>query len=180
MTWDTIFEVAARVNSFGWIAEFSIPFKSLRFNDNEPYQIWGFNVWRVRKQSREVTYWSLVDQNYQMIRLDKGGALIGMKSIKSGRNLSLLPYVTARNINSPDLDTGDRVVENEINPGLDLKYGVTSDLTLDLTINPDFGQVEIDEEQINVDKRYEIQLEEKRPFFLENTNLFQAPYYQLF
>jgi hypothetical protein len=174
-TWDTIFKVAARINNYGWVAEFSIPYKSLRFTDELSFQIWGFNVWRMQKKSREISYWSLVNQDYQIYRLDKGGVLIGMKNIESGHNLNLLPYVTNRNITS---DTVRNKTDFEL--GLDLKYGVTSDLTLDWTINPDFGQVEIDEEQINLDKRYEIQLEEKRPFFLENTNLFQTPFYQLF
>jgi hypothetical protein len=116
-----------------------------------------------------------VDQNYQMIRLDKGGVLIGMRQISSGHSLNLLPYVTTRTIQS-----FSEPAESDFDGGLDLKYGLTSDLWLDATLNPDFGQVEIDEEQINLDKRYEIQIEEKRPFFLENTNLFQMPFYQLF
>ena len=174
-TWDTIFKVAARINHYGWVAEFAIPYNSIRFTDELAFQIWGFNVWRFRKKNREFSYWSLVDQNYQKYRLDKGGVLIGMKKIKSGHNLNLLPFVTIR-----DIATLSPSHEKDFDAGLDLKYGISSDLTLDLTVNPDFGQVEIDEEQINLDKRYEIQLEEKRPFFLENTNLFQTPFYQLF
>lgn len=175
LTWDAIFKVAARKNQYGWIAEFQIPFTSLRFNDHLREQIWGFNAWRIRKQTREISYWSLVDQNYQMIRLDKGGVIVGLHRLSGGHHLDLLPYITTRNIKHKIESDG-----TEFKPGLDLKYGLTSDLTFNLTLNPDFGQVEIDEEQINLDKRYEIQLEEKRPFFLENTNLFQTPFYQLF
>jgi len=174
LTWDTIFQVAARRNEYGWIAEFKIPFTSLRFNSGLHNNTWGLNVWRVRKKNREISYWALVDQNYQMVRLDKGGVLTGLSGIEGGHQLRLLPYFTLRG------EDELRLKESEANPGLDLKYGLTSDLTFDLTLNPDFGQVEIDEEQINLDKRYEIQLEEKRPFFLENTNLFQTPFYQLF
>ncbi len=174
LSWDTIFKVAARRNDFGWVAEFAIPFTSIRFTDDLRYQVWGFNVWRIHKENREVNFWSLVDQNYQVLRLDKGGVLIGMQNIHQGQNLSLLPYITTRNITSPDSR------ETDAEAGIDIKYGLTSDLTMDLTINSDFGQVEIDQEQINLDKRYEIQLDEKRPFFLENTNLFQTPFYQLF
>ena len=175
MTWDGIFKVAARRNRYGWVAEFAIPYKTLRFEDNLRYQIWGFNVWRVRKKSREESYWSLVDQNYLPFRLDRGGVLIGMKNVQSGHHLNLLPYTTAKHNKS--FGSNQTV---DFNAGLDLKYNITSDLTLDLTANPDFGQVEIDEEQINLDKRFEVQLEEKRPFFLESTNLFQSPFYQLF
>jgi hypothetical protein len=173
-TWDGIFNVAARRNNYGWVAEFAIPFTTLRFTDELRYQIWGFNVWRIRKKYREISYWSLVSQDYHLVQLDQGGALVGMRDLHSGHHLELLPYVTARNITQP---SGK---ENDLDPGIDIKYGLTSDLTLDATINPDFGQVEIDEEQINVDKRYEIVLAEKRPFFLENTNLFQTPFYQMF
>ncbi len=175
LTWDGIFKVAARINDYGWVAEFAIPFKTLRFNDKLTHQVWGFNVWRVRKKSREISFWSLVDQNYRIYRLDRGGILTGIRNIKSGQQIYMLPYLTAK--------TDDRVKDiqkTKMNMGLDLKYSLSSDLTLDLTFNPDFGQVEIDEEQINLDKRFEVQLEEKRPFFLENTNLFQSPYYQLF
>jgi hypothetical protein len=174
LTWDAIFHVAARRNNYGWVAEFAIPFTSIRFTDDLKYQIWGFNVWRTRKKNREISYWSPVDQNFQMYRLDKGGVLIGMQNIHSGQNLNMLPYFTTRHITEPENK------ETDLNLGIDVKYGITSDITIDLTVNPDFGQVEIDAEQINLDKRYEIQLEEKRPFFLENTNLFQTPYYQMF
>ncbi|MFZ0391279.1 MAG: DUF5916 domain-containing protein, partial [Calditrichia bacterium] len=171
LTWDAIFSVAARRNAHGWVAEFAIPFNSLRFEDGQQLHEWGFNAWRIRKKNREISYWCLVDQNYKMFRLDLSGRLSGIQNVKSGHQLQLLPYLTTRN-NKPA--AGDNV---DLNAGLDLKYAVTSDLTLDLTLNPDFGQVEIDEEQINLDKRYEIQLEEKRPFFLENTTLFQTPFY---
>ncbi len=174
MSWDAIFKVAARVNKFGWVAEFAIPYTSLRFTDELNYQIWGFNVWRIRKKNREISYWSLVNQDFESIRLDKGGILVGMQDVKSGLNLKILPYFTGRHIR--DVHSS----ETDPNTGVDIKYGITSNLTLDATVNPDFGQVEIDEEQINLDKRYEIQLEEKRPFFLENANLFHSPYYHLF
>ncbi len=174
MTWDGIFKVAARKNDYGWVAEFAVPYTTLRFTDQLKYQVWGFNAWRVRKKNREISYWSLVTQDYKSMRLDKGGVLIGMEKIKSGQNLQLLPYFTGRKIQ------GTLSTDNDFTAGIDIKYGLNSDLTLDITLNPDFGQVEIDEEQINLDKRYEILLEEKRPFFLENTNLFQTPYYPLF
>lgn len=170
MTWDCVYQVEAKRNRFGWIAEFAIPFKSLRFDGRYDQQIWGFNAWRIRKENREVSYWSLVDQNYNMFRLDKGGVIIADGNIRSGHHIDLLPYGTARYV---DPAAPNNEVEGKA--GLDAQYGLTSDLTLNLTLNPDFGQVEIDEEQINLDKRFELSLEEKRPFFLENTNLFQLP-----
>lgn len=170
LSWDCLYEVSAKRNKFGWIAEFAIPFKSLRFNGSEKEQVWGFNTWRVRKENREVSFWSLVDQNYDPFRLDKGGKLIIESSVHSGNHVGLLPYTTSRYFETPNQDG-----EFEAKGGLDAQYGLTSDLTMNLTLNPDFGQVEIDEEQINLDKRLELSLDEKRPFFLENANLFQLP-----
>lgn len=169
MNWDGIFDVAARRNKFGWVAEFSIPLTTLRFDDSRPYQVWGFNVMRVRKEEREISYWSLVDQNYGMLRLDKGGVLV-LKGVKSGRHMEFLPYFTSAQTDGPG-----QYKKMQPLTGLDAKFGLTSDLTLNATINPDFGQVEIDQEQINLDKRVELSLPEKRPFFLENVNLFKLP-----
>ena len=170
MSWDCVFEVSTKRNKFGWVAEFAIPFKSLRFNSSGKYQIWGFNTWRVRKENREVSFWSLVDQNYDPFRLDKGGVIILNNNIRSGNHINLLPYTTAQYFDMPNQDS-----DFKSKGGLDAQYGLTSDLTMNLTLNPDFSQVEIDEEQINLDKRFELYLDEKRPFFLENTNLFQLP-----
>lgn len=170
MSWDCVYEVSTKKNKFGWTAEFAIPFKSLRFNGSKENQIWGFNTWRVRKKNREVSFWSLVDRNYDPFRLDKGGVIVIEDHIKSGNHINLLPYTTARYLEIRNQDS-----DFESKGGLDVQYGLTSDLTTNLTLNPDFGQVEIDEEQINLDKRFELYLDEKRPFFLENANLFQLP-----
>ena len=89
LTWDTIFSVAARRNSYGWIAEFKIPFNSLRFDGGLSEHTWGINVWRIRKKTREISYWALIDQNYQIVRLDKGGILTGLSGIESGHQLKL-------------------------------------------------------------------------------------------
>jgi len=98
LAWDGIYNVAACKNGFGWIAEFAVPFKTIRFDDDLRHQVWGFNVWRVRKKSREISFWSLVDQNYRLYRLDKSGVLTGVKDVQSGRNLGVLPYTTAKQI----------------------------------------------------------------------------------
>ena len=171
MSWDGVYQVAARKMKYGWVAEFAIPFKILRFDASRRYQVWGFNVWRMRKEQREVSFWSLVGQDYSMFRLDQGGVLIGLQGhLASGKHLDFLPYATGT---QQALLDGSNELNNKV--GFDLRYGLTSDLTMNLTVNPDFGQVEIDEEQINLDKRFELILEEKRPFFLENTNLFRVP-----
>ncbi len=175
LNWDGIFRVSADRNQFGWVAEFAIPFKTLRFDGDLANQVWGINVWRVRNKNHELSYWSLVGREYpDEVRLDKGGILTGLRNIHQGSNISLIPYVTGRRIGKGS------DYEDSGKGGFDLKYGLSSNLTLDFTLNPDFGQVEIDEEQINLDKRFEIELEEKRPFFLENKNLFELAPFQLF
>ncbi|RMG63199.1 MAG: hypothetical protein D6715_11515 [Calditrichaeota bacterium] len=171
MSWDGVYQVAARKMKYGWVAEFAIPFKILRFDAHRKYQVWGFNVWRMRKEQREVSFWSLVSQDYSTFRLDQGGVLIGLEGrLAAGKHLDFLPYTTST---QRSLAGGQDKLDGKV--GFDLRYGLTSDLTMNLTVNPDFGQVEIDEEQINLDKRFELILEEKRPFFLENANLFKVP-----
>ncbi|MFQ5584370.1 MAG: DUF5916 domain-containing protein, partial [Calditrichia bacterium] len=170
MNWDGIFEVAAKKTDVGWVAEFAIPYSTLRFDGSRSSQVWGFNTWRIRKEHREISYWELVDQNYNMFRLDIAGEIVGAKNIKQGMHLQFLPYFTSQSERP-----GGRYSDLTNKVGFDARLGVTPDATLNLTVNPDFGQVEIDEEQINLDKRFELFLPEKRPFFLENTNLFQLP-----
>ncbi len=168
MNWDCVFDVAARINQYGWVAEFKIPLKSLRFSSKSFPLKWGFNVWRVRRKNREVSYWSLVSQDYNMFRLDRGGVLIIPDSnIRQGKHLNFWPYLTARQ------QVADGTTTLEPNGGVDVQYAFTAENILTLTLNPDFGQVEIDREQINLDKRFELFYPEKRPFFLENTSLFQ-------
>ncbi len=167
LNWDCVFDVAARKNKYGWVAEFKIPLKSIRFSRKRSPQKWGFNVWRVRRKNREISYWSLVSQDYNVFRLDRGGVLIiPDNNIHHGKQLQFWPYVTAQQ------QTIEGVATLKPNAGLDAQYAITPDNILTFTLNPDFGQVEIDREQINLDKRFELFYPEKRPFFLENTTLF--------
>ena len=165
--WDGSWVVKTAVNDKGWAAEFAIPMKTLRYGP--PPQTWGVNFSRVIERKREVVYWSPVARIYSITRLSSAGELSGL-NVPAPRDFKLIPYVVGSanrnfaNRNETEYDrTGDF--------GIDGKIGVTSSMTLDLTYNTDFAQVEVDEQQINL-TRFNLLFPEKRPFFLENRGLF--------
>ena len=164
-SWDGSWDVRTSMVPEGWIAEFRIPLRTLRYGPAP--QTWGVNFFRNIQRTRERTYWSPLERVYDLGRLTSAGELRGLQ-LETPRNFKLLPYVVGsadRNFApgaSTDLD-GDL--------GLDAKFGLTPSLNLDLTVNTDFAQVEVDTEQINL-SRFNLRFPEKRPFFLENSGLF--------
>lgn len=164
LNWDTNWRVETHVGDYGWSAEFEIPFKSLRFGNTE-VQSWGFNFKRSIRRSNEVTYWSPISRQYNMSRLADAGSVGGIET-PTQRNLKFTPYGVAKTRNGNSIDG-----QNEQEVGFDVKYSVTPSLTLDVTYNTDFAQVEVDEFQANLD-RFSLFLPEQRPFFLENSGQF--------
>ena len=164
--WDAIWYVKTRITEQGWQAEFAIPFKTLRFKSLET-QCWGVNFLRVIRRKNEQTYWSPVPRPYRLPRVSLAGELEGLSGVRQGRNLYVKPYLSAP-ITRREEDDIDFIPEL----GFDIKYGVTPGLTLDLTANTDFSQVEADTQQINL-TRFSLFFPEKREFFLENADLFQ-------
>ncbi len=165
--WDGSWVVKTAVNDKGWAAEFAIPLKTLRYGP--PPQTWGVNFSRVIERKREVAYWSPVSRIYSITRLSSAGELSGL-NVPAPRDFKLIPYVVGsanRNFANRNETAYDRTGDF----GIDGKVGVTSSLTLDLTYNTDFAQVEVDEQQINL-TRFNLLFPEKRPFFLENRGLF--------
>ena len=172
-SWDPVWSVATATDSLGWVAEMKIPFSQLRFS-SEREQVWGVNFSRdiVRKNERVRWSWTPKEEQGYASRF---GHLNGLQDIPQPRRLEILPYALAQT----DLVEGadplnpfnDGSVHNWTG-GLDLKYGLTSDLTLDGTVNPDFGQVEVDPAVVNL-SAFETYFEERRPFFVEGANLFQ-------
>ena len=164
-SWDGSWDVSTSMAPEGWIAEFRIPLRTLRYGPAP--QTWGVNFFRNIQRTRERTYWSPLERVYDLGRLTSAGELRGLQ-LETPRNFKLLPYVVGsadRNFApgaSTDLD-GDL--------GLDAKFGLTPSLNLDLTVNTDFAQVEVDTQQINL-SRFNLRFPEKRPFFLENSGLF--------
>ena len=166
INWDATWEVKTQVGGYGWTAEFAIPLSTLRFRPGEN-QTWGLNIQRNIQKTNEVDYWAPLPLGFELSRLSMAGKLEGLKLRRPG-NFKLIPYVLG------DVSDANRPgVEADYNAdvGMDIKYSVTSALTLDLTYNTDFAQVEVDDQQVNLD-RFNLFFPEKRPFFLENAGQF--------
>ena len=163
--WDGVWNVKTSINDEGWIAEFVIPFKTLRFS-RDPSQEWGLNIARRVLRLNEVSYWSPVPVRYRGTNVSLAGTLRGLENIRQGRNLKVKPFVTAGITEVRDSST-----EQDYDGGLDAKYSLTPSLTLDATYRTDFAQVEVDQQQVNL-TRFNIFFPEKRDFFLENSGTF--------
>ena len=168
INWDAAWEVKTEIGDYGWSAEFAIPFKTLRFSE-EKDQSWGANFQRTIARKNEHAYWSPIPRQFSINRLASAGTITGI-NVPSNRNVKLMPYGLA---NQNNVKRDESYITSGQDFGLDAKVGVTSSLTLDLTYNTDFAQVEADEQQINLD-RFSLFFPEKRAFFLENAGLFSS------
>ena len=164
--WDAVWHVRTKMTDQGWQAEFSIPFRTLRFPSQES-QVWGINFGRRIRRKNERTTWSPVPVPYRLYRVSLAGTLDGINGVRQGRNLYVKPYVTAPIVRREEDD-----VDFTPDIGLDVKYGVTPGMTLDLTVNTEFSQVEADDVQVNF-TRFDLFFPEKREFFLENAQIFE-------
>jgi hypothetical protein len=171
-SWDPVYTVATRVDSAGWTAEFRIPFSQLRYPAGTD-QTWGMQVWRFIERKNEQDMWSFWGQN-EAGGPNRFGHVTGLRAPRHRRSVELLPYVLARGSFVQPLQPGspfeDRRSGN-VRVGGDVKALLTSTLTLDATINPDFGQVEVDPAVVNL-SQFEVFFSEKRPFFVEGSGLF--------
>jgi hypothetical protein len=165
-SWDAVWSVATRIGEDGWSAELRIPFKTLRFERGAD-RIWGVNFSRRIRRKNETDYWSAVPRVYNLYRASLGGTLSGLPDSSEGRNLRLKPWA-ATNAARP---VGGAEFNDRQQAGLDVKYGVTPSLTLDLAVKPDFAQAEADEQQVNL-TQFSLFYPEKREFFLENSGMF--------
>ncbi|MBW3656322.1 MAG: carbohydrate binding family 9 domain-containing protein, partial [Gemmatimonadetes bacterium] len=171
-SWEPVWEAATSVDSGGWTAEIRIPLSQLRFSPDRE-QTWGIQFTRRISRKQEFAVFSFTPKK------DRGGIaryghLVGLEGLRPGRRLEVLPYVTARSEHR-DVAAGNpfRTGSDQFGGvGVDLKYRVTSNLTLDATANPDFGQVELDPAQINL-SAFETYYQERRPFFVEGANIFR-------
>ena len=164
--WDEVWQSATKIYDWGWYVEFAIPFSSLNYN--RKVTNWGFNIRRILRYNFEIVYWS--GQMSQDYRLSQGGLLTGMQTAKEKGIISLYPYATGRYEDSDITGVDGGFLGTA---GGDIKYQVNSNLTANLTINPDFATVEGDQEQINF-SRYELSYPEKRLFFLEGNDIFET------
>jgi hypothetical protein len=168
--WDGVWDVATTVDSLGWTAEFRIPLSQLRYA-NAPVHTFGFAVWRDIERFRERVSWPLYHRQ-QAGFASQLGELTGIEGISSPRRLEATPYVVTKNVSVPTATGFDR--DQRLTAGADFKYGVTSNLTLDGTVNPDFGQIEADPAVLNLGA-FETFFQERRPFFIEGTGLLRFP-----
>jgi len=167
--WDGVYISEGNVTDFGWVLEVAIPFTTIRFSkDDNPEMAIAFN--RAIRRKNESVYWPPLDRDYRarLVQVSQYGNLTGLGDIQPGRNIQVKPYAIggAQKITSNGegtTSTGD--------VGIDVKYGVTPNLTLDATLNTDFAQVEDDNIQINL-TRFSLFFPEKREFFLERAGLF--------
>ena len=167
--WDGIVQRAARVHDEGWTLELAIPFSTLRFDPGRPDQTWGLNFVRRIRRNGEDSFWAPLDRRFGLNRMAEAGTLVGLSELSGGLSLQVKPFLLA------DRSSGDALADvrgSDVDAGLDVKYGVSRDLTLDLTYRTDFSQVEVDEEQVNL-TRFSLFFPEKRDFFLENAGLFE-------
>ncbi len=167
--WDADWTVRASTTERGWEAEFAIPLRTLRYNPG-PDRTWGLNVMRNIRRKNEQVFLSPVPRGYSLYRVSASGKLNGL-SLPTRRDLRFIPYVSGSVNDDRTLRTNE--VDRTGSLGIDVKWGVRADLTLDATVNTDFAQVEADEEQVNL-TRFALVFPEKRPFFLENAQLFQV------
>ncbi len=167
LDWDNKWDGATKTYGDYWIAEMAIPFNTLRFNEGQSE--WYINFYRINSENAERSTWSPIPRNFSIINMATHRSLIWDEPTKKpGANISVIPYVSAGT--SRDYEAG-LPQENAFGAGFDVKYGITPGLNLDLTVNPDFSQVEVDQQVTNLD-RFEIFFPERRQFFLENADLF--------
>jgi hypothetical protein len=163
--WDAVWDSEFKITDQGWVVEMRIPYSALRFPKNV-LQTWGINFWREVRRTREMTSWNFVNRDIGST-INQLGELINITDTKPPVRLSLSPYLSGYVQKVSDTKGTDLFY----NGGLDLKYGINESFTLDMTLVPDFGQVQSDDQVLNLTP-YEVRYNEKRPFFTEGTELF--------
>jgi hypothetical protein len=164
LSWDTVFYSTGKIDEEGYTVEMAIPFKSLRFPDRER-KIWGISIGRNIPRNGEIISWPFYSREIPGL-LTQGKEISILGDVEKGKNLEIMPVLTS-------LTTQDE--KADFQPGANIKYGVSSDLTLDFTLNPDFSHIEADAPQIDINQRFALYYPEKRPFFLEGMEIFQFP-----
>jgi hypothetical protein len=165
LNWDAVWKSEATINDSGWVVEVEIPWSSLRFPRVEN-QVWGINMWRNFHRQQNFSTWSFVDNTTNNI-FKYYGDLVGISNIKPPLRLSFSPYISGYIQKTPD----NKFWQGTLRGGLDLRYGINESYTLDMMLIPDFGQVQSDDQILNLTP-FEVKYNEKRQFFTEATELF--------
>jgi len=163
--WDGVWEVGTRVDSLGWTAEFRIPLSQLRYA-HAPSNTFGFAIWRdIDRRNGERVGWPLYRTSRRGF-VSQLGDVVGLDGLAAPRRLEIAPYAVVKNVPSPGFER-----DQKYDAGADIKFGITSNITVDATVNPDFGQVEADPSVVNLTS-FETFYQERRPFFVEGTGIF--------
>ena len=175
--WDGVWNVATQQTDQGWVAEIEIPMVTMRFPETDR-QMWGLNFMRNIRRKNEQAYWAPIPKGYDLTRVSLAGTMTGLSGVDRGMDLRVTPYVLGAG--RQDRNTAAAFDGSGFNDvGLDVKYGVAPGLNLDVTLNTDFAQVEVDEQQVNL-TRFPLFFPEKRDFFLENAGMFSVKSQQAF
>jgi len=173
--WDAVWDAQTCRDKDGWYVEMKIPFSAIRYRTADS-MTWGLEVYRYMHGRGEDTAWVTWDRAAKGF-VSRWGQLTGIHGVPSPRQLEIMPYVVGRT--TDPAQNGPEKIDKFENVGADLKYGVTADLALNATVQPDFGQVEADPAVLNLSP-FETFYDEKRPFFIEGSRLFQHPDFNLF
>ena len=176
MSFDTVWESEGRLTSFGYVTRMAIPFRSLRFPGADVQQ-WGIALARNIPRVNEESFWPYITRRIARPEPQMAVAT-GISGISPGRNMQVIPYAAftgARFLDAEDTGGPAFVDERTARAGIDGKFVVKDAFTFDVTLNPDFSQIESDEPQVTINQRFEVFFEEKRPFFIENASYFQTP-----
>jgi hypothetical protein len=168
--WDAVWDVATRIDSLGWTAEYRIPLSQLHYSARD-VNTFGILIWREVQRYTEVVTWPLYHQSKPGFT-SQFGDLTGLEGLASPGHLEVTPYVVTKNVQGPPSD--DYARDQQFTVGGDLKYRLASNLLLNATVNPDFGQVEADPSVLNLGA-FETFFKERRPYFVEGRGLFDFP-----
>jgi len=167
-SWDMVFKSEGKIDGQGYVVEMAFPFKSLRFPDKKE-QVWGVVIGRSIPRRGELITWPELSRDIPGL-LTQAAEIRLSDEVKKGKNIEVMPIFTS-------LKTKDSNVDPEV--GMNFKWGISSNLTLDMTANPDYSHIEADAPQLEANQRFALYYPEKRPFFLEGTEIFRFPEMQL-
>jgi hypothetical protein len=167
--WNAVWFSAVTIDKKGWSAEMKIPYSALRFSSKD-VQTWGINFTRRRQKFNQQSFWSNVDPKVSGF-INQEGELNNLQNIKAPVRLSFSPYISNNTSHYPYNITGLNNLSSKMNGGMDVKYGLNDAFTLDMTLVPDFGQVQSDNRILNLTP-FEIRFDERRQFFTEGTEMF--------
>jgi hypothetical protein len=181
-SWDAIWDSAGHINDEGYSVEMRIPLNQIRFPVTDGEKVWGLDLFRSYPRRKEYWFSNNQSERGNQCHLCQIGEMAGFRDAEPGRNLEIVPTVTASKLDSTDDPGFEPMISDgtETEAGVSVRWGITPDLTANVAINPDFSQVEADAAQLTVNNRFALFFEERRPFFLEGADYFETPIQAIF